>query len=275
MKKLVSLMLIFVCIFSFGIALSGCRKRTGWQAPQRIVLKLPNKLHVEYQNNSFKGDALLPGYCVLVKEGNLYYVKTPHKYYHYNRLEVFVKTDLKKAVEFAGPNYGQGHISACWNDYTNSWQTADQETDYEWQANDQNGSVYYTGIGFLDSGYGDVNHTYENGVADRNGYKFTATQKDNETVTLASGQTVECVVWEYEAWFSDDNWGKEKFWFEATTGITIKRTYVSPSSTSQSLDDDSNIGLVATYFATNETMQSYLSKVGVDRWPAPDFSSYK
>lgn len=279
-KRIFSFLLAFVLLVTCGVCLTACVKKGGWEQPKRIVLSLPENLHVEYLNYSIKGDALLPGYCVLVKEGDLYYVKTPHKNYHYNRLEVFVKANLKNAVEFAGESYGQGHISASWNDYTNQWLlAADEEQNgesYAWHANDQNGSVYYTGIGFLDSGYGDVNHPYDNGVTSSGGYTHTATQKDNETVTLESGQRIECVVWEYSFTTSDPEvYSHEKFWFEAQTGITIKWSSVLSSSEDQSLDAEENVGFTATYFATNETMESYLSREDVNRWPVPDFSNYR
>ena len=234
---------------------------------------MPTNLHVEYTNDWLNGDSLLPSYCVLFKENNTYYVKTPTNYSS-DRLEVMVKTNLKNAVQLDSPQYTQGHISARWNDHSNTWQLATQDTNYgPWHANDHNGTVYYKGIAFLDSGYGDVNHPYDNGVTDKNGYTHTATQKENQTLTLASGHQVECVVWEYSFTTSDSNtWSKEKFWFEKNTGITIKRSSITPSSAEQNLDDDANIGLIATYFAINETLQAYLT--GVDRWPAVDFSSY-
>ena len=247
------------------------------------VVHLPNNYVGMVEENSSVSLSFSAGGTVeqvLVKEGDLYYVKTPHKNYHYNRLEVFVKANLKNAVEFAGESYGQGHISASWNDYTNQWLlAADEEQNgesYAWHANDQNGSVYYTGIGFLDSGYGDVNHPYDNGVTSSGGYTHTATQKDNETVTLESGQRIECVVWEYSFTTSDPEvYSHEKFWFEAQTGITIKWSSVLSSSEDQSLDAEENVGFTATYFATNETMESYLRREDVNRWPAPDFSSYR
>ena len=281
-KKILSFILAFACIITCtcGLCLTACTRGGTWEHPKRIALSLPDNLHVEYTNHWLKGDSLLPSYCILVKEGNFYYVKTPHKYYYYDRLEVYVKTDLKNAVEFAGPDYAQSLISARWSDYTNSWISAADDSETapnapEWHANDKNGSVYYTGIGFLDSGYGDVNHPYDNGVTSSQGYTHTATQKENQTLTLESGQQVECVVWEYSFTTSDeDTWSKEKFWFEANTGITIQRSSITSSSENQSLDADENIGLKATYFATDETMQSYLSQDGVDRWPAPDFSIY-
>ena len=271
-KKILAIVLAVLLVLPVMVTFTACRSKGGWQAPKRVSLTLPDKLHVEYVNYSIKGDSTLPGYCVLVKEGNLYYVKTPHKYYHYNRLEVFVKTNLKNAVEFAGQAYGQGHISASWSDGTNTWRTAAEETGNQWQANDQNGSVYYTGIGFLDVGYGDVNHLYENGVANSNGHKFTATQLANETLTIGTNQ-VECVVWEYEEYFSSTNWGKSKFWFDAETNITLKKTEIYPSSENQDLDAEENVGFKATYFSKNETLQNYLTSI--ERWPAPDFSAYK
>ena len=270
-KKIIASLLLIAFIVPAIFAFSACGKQP-YSSPKRVSLKLPDKLHVEYVNNTIKGDATLPGYCVLVKEGDLYYIKTPHKYYFYNRLEVFVKTNLKNAVEFAGEAYGQGHISARWNEYTNSWQTAEEETDNQWHANDQNGSVYYNGIGFLDVGYGDVNHLYKNGVTDSNGYKFTATQKENETITIGTNQ-VECVVWEYEAYFSENNWTRSKYWFDLETNITLKKTEVYPSSENLDLDAEANVGFEATYFSKSETMQSYLTSV--ERWPAPDLSAYK
>ncbi len=275
-NKVLSAMFAFVCIIACSICFTACGGN-GWEAPKRIVQSLPETVHVEYSNT---GVSTLPSYCILVKEGNLYYVKTPHKYYSSNRLEVLVKANLKNGVVLDEPQYSQGHISARWSDYENKWVSATEDSGTspnapEWHANDQNGSVYYTGIGFLDVGYGSVNHTYENGVTDKNGYTHTATQVENQTVTLASGQQVECVVWEYSFTTSDPNsWTKEKYWFEKNTGITIKMTSTFPSSLNQSLDADDNIDLVATYFATNETMESYLSQPGIDKWPVPDFSSY-
>lgn len=275
-KKIVSLSLALVLVFACTICLSACGNREVWTPPKRVSLNLPDKVHVEYINDRISGDALLPGYCVLVKEGDQYYVKAPTTYSS-NRLEVFEKINLTNAVVFDKPQYSQGYISARWNDYNNTWVSAADDSYTspnapEWHANDQNNHVYYTGIAFLDSGYGDINHTYENGVADSNGYKHTATQKDNETLTIGSNQ-VECIVWEYEAYFSEDNWSKEKFWLDADTGIMLKRTSVLPSSQNQSLDAAENIGLKATYFSKTETMQDYLTSI--DRWPAPDFSDYR
>ena len=265
-KKILSLVLALVCIMSCGLFFTACGG-SGWEKPKRVVLSLPQNLHVEYTNVPIKGDALLPGSCVLIKEGDLYYVKAPTTYSS-DRLEVMVKENLQTA------QYDRSFISARWAylpSGVEEWQTAPNDTNYDgWHANDANGHVYFTGLGFLDSGYGDVNHPYENGVTDKNGYTYTATQKDNQTLTLASGHQVECVVWEFSFTTSDeDTWSKEKFWFEKNTGVTIKRT-----SAEQDLDDDSNIGLIATYYATNETLQSYLSQPSVDRWPAPDFSSF-
>ena len=268
-KRFISLILTSLCLILCLSIFTGCLGGNVWEAPKRITLSLPEKLHVEYVNSAIKGDALLPGYCVLVKEGNLYYVKAPTTYSS-DRLEVIVKDNLQNA------QYDRSFISARWDDYSNAWQIASDDTNYDgWHANDHNGSVYYKGLGFLDSGYGDVNHPYDNGVTDKNGYTHTATQKENQIITLQSGQEVECVVWEYSFTTSDeDTWSKEKFWFEKDTGVTIQRSSVYPSSANQSLDAEENIGLKATYFATNETMQSYLEKPGVDRWPIPDFSNF-
>ena len=271
-KKVLSFILTFVCIISCGLMFTACLNNNHWEPPKRIALSMPENLHVEYTNHWLKGDALLPSYCVLVKEGNLYYVKAPTDYSS-DRLEVMVKENLQNA------QYDRSFISARWaylEGGVEVWQTAPDDTNYDgWHANDHNGTVYFKGLGFLDSGYGDVNHTYENGVTDAYGYTYTSTQKENETLTLESGQEVECVVWEFNFTTSDtDTYSKEKFWFEKNTGITIQRSSITASSSNQSLDAEENIGLKATYFATNETMQSYLEKVGVDRWPAPDFSMY-
>ena len=276
LKKSMLLILAVCLVLPFGLILSACGKRDVWTPPKRIVLALPENVHVEYTNDWLKGDSSLPSYCVLMKSGNLYYVKTPHKYYSSNRLEVYVKANLKNGVEFSGPQYSQGHISACWNDYSNSWVLAKDETQfgesYAYHANDQNGSVYYKGTDFLNSGYGDVNHPYDNGVTDKYGYTHTATKLENETVTVGDKQ-VECVVWEYSFTTSDPTvYSREKFWFEAQTGITIQRSSITYSSANQSLDAEENIGLKATYFSITDTMQGYLESI--NRWPAPNFSSY-
>jgi len=280
-KKILSFILTLVCILTCGFCFSGCLNNGGWEPPHRISLSLPDKVHVEYTNHWLRGESSLPNYCILVKEGNLYYVKTPHEYYSYTRLEVLEKVNLNNPVILDDPIYSQGYISARWNDTANNWISATDDTDTspnapEWHANDKNNSVYSTGISFLDVGYGDVNHLYENGVTDKYGYTHTATKLENETLTLESGQEVECVIWEYTFTTSDPtNYSKEKFWFEANTGITIKKTSITASSSNQSLDANENIGLIATYFATNETMQSYLSRSDINRWPIPDFSNYQ
>jgi len=276
-KKIIDVMLAFVCIISCGVCLTACGNKETWHAPQRVHLSLTDKVHVEYINNAISGDSTLPSYCVLVKEGNQYYIKTPHKYYQSNRLEVFVKTNLTNAVEFAGAEYSQGHISARWDDYANAWISAADDSDTspnapEWHANDENGSVYYTGIAFLDSGYDDVNHIYENGVADSNGHKYTATRLE-DTILAVGENNVNCVVWEYEEYHSADIWKKAKYWFDAETNIILKQTTVYPSSENQSLDADENVGFKATYFSKTETLQDYLTSIG--RWPAPDFSNYR
>ncbi len=276
-RKILSFMLALVCILTCGFCLTACGNRTVWERPQRVKLVLPDKLHVEYVNETIGGDSTLPGYCTLVKEGKEYYVKTHHKYYHYNREEVYEKVDLNNAVVFDTPDYAQGYISARWDSYSNRWISAadDSETTPNapsWHANDQNNRVFWTGYSFLDSGYNNINHIYENGVVDANGNKFTATQKANETLTIGANH-VECVVWEYEEYFSADTWGKYKYWLDKETNIVLKQTSVYPSSQNQSLDADENIGLQATYFSKNENMQDYLASV--DRNPKPDFSSYR
>ena len=266
-KKIFSLVAAVFCVLMCNFCLTGCGNREVWERPQRVKLSLPDTLHVEYINN---GELSMYGYCTLVKDGNEYYVKTPTKYYSSNRLEVYEKVDLKNAVELAEPIYGQGYISACWNSYTNSWLLATDESS-PWHANDQNNSVYMKGMSWLDYGYGDVNHPYENGVADENGYKHTATQKENETVTIGSNH-VECVVWEYE-FIGNDIWSKSKYWFDAETNILLKQSSVYPSSQNQSLDADENVGIKATYFSKTVNMQNYLT--ANNRWPKPDFANYQ
>lgn len=275
-KKIMSFLLAFICFISCGLCLTSCKNKDVWTFPKRISLNLSNKLHVEYINTPIIGDSSLPSYCVLVKEGNYYYVKTPTTYQS-DRLEVYEKTNLNNAVEFAGSDYGQGYISARWSDYTNTWISASDDLETtpnapEWHANDKNNHVYSVGIAFLDSGYGDINHIYENGVADNDGHKYTATQISYETLTIDSKQ-IECEVWEYEEYHSADVWRKAKYWFEAETHIVLKQTTVMPSSENQSLDADENIGLQASYFSKTDTMESYLTSI--NRWPVSDFSSYK
>ena len=275
-KRVLSLAVLFVFAFLCVGFQAACGKREVWTAPKRISLTLPERVHVEYFNNRISGSASLPNYCVLVKEGDIYYVKTPTTYSS-DRLEVIEKVNLQNAVEFAGEKYGQGYISARWNDYTSSWDTADSETELtpnasSWHANDRNNHVYYTGVAFLDMGYGDVNHIYDNGVANANGYKHTATQKDNETLSIG-GNEVLCVVWEYEAYFGEDNWSRARYWFDAETGITLKQASIYPSSANQDLSADENVGFKATYFSKTETLADYLTSI--ERYPAPDFSSYR
>ena len=271
-KKIFSCLFALICVFTCGLAFTGCGKKEPWTPPRRVTLALPDKLHVEYVNPSIKGDSTLPGYCVLVKEGDYYYVKTPTKNYSSNRLEVYIKVNLKTPVEFEGPEYGQAYISACYND--SAWLLAKDETQaggyrYDYWANDQNASVYYTGTGFLDSGYGYINHSYDNGVTDKNGYRHYVEQKANETLTIGGKQIV-CEVWEYEFTHNGEVSSRAKYWVEAETKVMLQTSTCYDAESN--LNDEENIGLRATYFSTNETMQSYLGSV--DRLPAPDFSNY-
>ena len=275
-KKIMSLMMMLVLIVTCGFYLTACKNKEVWTFPKRITLALSDKLHVEYENYSIKGFSTLPGYCVLVKDGDSYYVKTPTTYSS-NRLEVYEKINLKNAVEFSGESYGQGYISARWDDYSNTWVSAADDVNTspanpQWHANDQNNHVYSVGIAFLDAGYDDINHIYENGVTNQYGSKYTATQKTNETLTIGSNQ-VECEVWEYEEYHGEDNWEKCKYWFEKETKVILKQSTIYASSTNKNLDADENVGFRATYFSKTETMQSYLSSVG--RSPAPNFSNYR
>lgn len=279
-KRIFSLLLVLVSVVACSISLSACGNTSIITTPQRVHLSLKQKLHVEYENSN----ASLPACCILVKEDNCYYIKTPQPLYP-DRTEVFEKVNLNNAINFAGEEYAQGYISAHWSDYSENhgWISAASETDLtpsnsRWHANDRNNHVYSVGISFLDYGYGDINHPYENGVADANGHKYTATQLSDAQITIHNyfGETnVNCVVWEYEEYHSENNWRKSKYWLDAETNIVLKQTTIYPSSDNQDLDADENIRLKATYFdKTNMwSMDSYLESI--NRNPTPDFSNFR
>ena len=261
-RKILSFMLAFVCIITCGLCLSACGNKDIEPISQRISINLTDKVAVEYEKINIYNDT-----AIFVKDGNEYYIKAKN-IHGTDREEIFMKRDLSNIV-FEDEYGGWYFISAR---YDNQWISASEDGIYAPKiANDKNQNAYTNAEYALRTGYSDINHVYENGVADRDGHKYTATQKENETLTIG-GKQIECVVWEYEEYHSEDNWKKEKFWFEAETKIVLKQTFISSLTENQSLDADENVQLLAKYFSKTDTMQNYLTSI--ERYPAPDFSSY-
>ena len=275
LMSIVSFMLFNACIFH----------KEPWSPLQRVMLTIPEKLRIEYQNNGevFTGDSQVhtPNLCVLVKDGDLYYVKVP-TVYSSNRYEVMKKDNLQNPlVDFVpdSPAFAQSYITAAWVGGTNSWLRADADEASpnapHWHANDENNHVYYVGISFLNHGYESINHPYDNGVQNSRGSKYTSTQLGNETLTIGSVD-VECVAWEYEEYHAEDNWLLEKYWLEKDSNIVLKKNSIYSSNLvqNQNIDDDANTRFRATYFSKDSSISMNEHLSSIERAPEPDFSGF-
>ena len=231
-KRVLSIIVAFVCVIGCVSGLTACVKRTYWEPPRNVVQNLPDKIHVVYNANDYSHG------LIFVKDGDEYYVNGKNKWYA-DRREIYMRTNLTKEVCKAEDGQGWLSITAHWTG--SEWILAEDETEFTpanavWHANDHNLSAYYETEYITRTGYIDVNTPILDHV--------TITQLDNQTVTLRSGQQVECVVWDY-VYEHDDVYSHYVYWYAAETGVYIKERHT--------FDKDVNVetdGTAGEYFAT-------------------------
>ena len=252
-KKILAFVLAFMFVLPCAFLLSGCGKKDVWEPPHNVVQNLPTKLHVEY------------GSTVFVKDGNEYYCVASNKH-RSNRTQVYMKLGLTHEVCVAQGYGGWLFISAYYNDYTENWVLATEDDECTlnepyWHANDFNQNTYTNAEVNTRHGYGDVNPVLDSTVA---------TQLADETITLASGQHVECVVWQ-SVFEYNGTYSKSKYWYAKDTGVYLKGLTVYNKTDDIDTDGSSYGHPVATYYAVDESMTDYLTSIGK---VAPDMSAF-
>ena len=240
MKKILS---IFACLIlaCTSFAFVGCKKSEPYQPPRNVVQNLPDKLHVEYSSTTF------------VKDGNEYYCWASNTH-GAHRSSMYMKRELNNEYCIAEGYGGWNFITAIY--YPDAWVIADT-----WNENDKNQNTYTNAEYATRHGYSDVNSPLDS---------VTNTQLADQTITLVSGQQVECVVWE-SVFEYNDSYTKDKYWFAKDTGVYIKGLTVYDRETNIDTDGSSYNHPVATYYAVGETMATVLETKGLT---APDLSAY-
>ena len=260
-KKIFSFMLAFVCMITCGLCLTACGNNSNFDDHYNITQTLPDKVHVEYGSG-----------VVYVKDGNDIYVQSG-VYSMSGRREVYVRENLTDGV-FYWQGEGQHFISARWDEYNNCWERADNDTLQEdnWIANSDNhwcigGSVNNVqgpdSSRYMLNGYSDVNSLLDT---------MTITQLENETITLVSGQHVECEVWQ-TVFEYDGSYEKCKYWFAADSHIYLKGLWTQERNANIDVAGSNYNMPEATYYAVGENMDNFLQTLSPAR-TKPDFSPW-
>ena len=258
MKKILSFFACVALAFT-SLIFTACGKTGYYDENIRIRQVLPTKVHVEYGNG-----------VIYVKDGDDIYAKSG-VYSMSGRWEVYVRENLEDGV-FYWQGQGQHYISARWTD--TAWENADEDTfqSQGWNANDMNHLVIYGSVnntkgpdtsGYMLHGYSDVNSPLDT---------VQATQLENETITLESGQNVECVVWQV-VFDYNGTYQKDKFWFAKDSHIYLKGLSVYDRDKDIDTEGSSYSHPVATYYAEGENMDDFLQTLDPAR-TRPDFSQW-
>ena len=258
-KNIFSFMLALVCVITCGFCFAACNG--GYEEIElNIRQNLPDKLHVEYGSR-----------IVYVKDGNDIYGRSG-VYSMSGREEVYIRQDLQDGV-FYWQGEGQHFISARWTG--SEWERADNDSFQEngWIANDENHSCIGGNVNnvqgpytskYMFHGYIDVNSLLDT---------MTATKLENETLTLASGQRVECEVWQ-TVFEYNDSYERCKYWFAANSHIYLKGLWTQDREADIDTEGSNYSMPEATYYAVGENMEDFLQTLDPAR-TKPDFSPWK
>ena len=245
MKKFLSIVACFMLAFT-SFAFVACKKSEPYEPPRRVVQALPDKLHVEYDTYG----------VVFVKDGNEYYCVASNVH-GAHRSPMYMKNELTNEY-FVEPGYGGwDFITAIRNYEDNGWVVANG-----WHEDDKNRTTHSNAEYKTRTGYIDVN-------IDTDIYtSATVTQLSNQTLTLASNQQVECVVWDY-VYENGDTYGHHRYWYAVDTGVFIKEMYTSNKNAN--IETTGTLESIATYYAVGESMDAVLTTKGLSK---PDLSEY-
>ena len=245
-KKILSLILALASVIASGLSLMACNNDV-LIVPSNVVQNLPDKIHVVYNADEYSHG------LIFVKDGDEYYINGKNRW-HADRREIYMRTNLTQEVCRAEDGEGWLSISAHFTD--GAWILAEDETEYTpangaWHANDDNLDAYYETEYVTRTGYLDVNTTILDYV--------TITQLANQTVTLRSGQQVQCEVWDYE-YENGSIYSHYRYWFAVDTGVYIKEMHTSDKNVN--VGTDGTLGEdIATYYKIGDSMDTALSVV--------------